>query len=241
MKNILILGCGRSGTSIFGEFFKHLKPYSYLSEPPFSSLLNWDYSKPLAVKVPREDAKLKADDGLSFPLDVLLSHFKEPYQIYWQVRHPLDTICSLKVGISKNWGHHPRPLDWESWLKEPLIKQCAHHWNYLNTIGFSRVKSLVKIKYFEDMLSDSLAFANLIAEEVGADVMQNKSAILKWANRVQDKNNKDFIEAETSRPYSTNDHKVKVGRWQENLTQEELDMALPIIQNTARTFGYKLP
>lgn len=239
MKNVLILGCGRSGTSIFGELFKHLEPYQYFSEPSFNLLLDWDYSQPLAVKVPREEAAFPPDKGLSFPLDTLLDYFKTP-QIYWQVRHPLDAICSLKVGISKNWGHHPQPHDWKEWLGEPLIKQCAYHWNYINTFGYERVKDFVKISKFETMLEDPFAFGLNICKELELQEKDYKKSIITWASRVQDTNNQNFVEAETSRPYSTNDHKVKVGRWQENMTQEEYDLVVPMIKSTAAKFGYNL-
>ncbi len=241
MQHVLILGCGRSGTSIFGELFQHLDAYTYHSEPPFKELIKWDYNKLLAVKVPREDAGLKPDAGLSFPLSVLMEHFAKPHQIFWQVRHPLDAIASLKVGISKNWGHHPQPKDWQQWLSQPLVKQCAHHWNYINTVGYSKVRDLVKITWFEDMLADPYQFALDLTKELGIDIETNRKALSTWAKRVQNTNNKHFIEAETSRPYSTKDHKVKVGRWKENLTKKEVDMVLPMIKKTAEEFGYDLP
>ncbi|MEM1136002.1 MAG: hypothetical protein AAGI07_09190, partial [Bacteroidota bacterium] len=240
MKNVLILGCGRSGTSIFGEFFKHLSSYNYYSEPDFSDMMYWDYSFPTAVKVPRESEGHLADVGLSFPLNKMLAIFADPKIFYWQVRHPLDTICSLKVGISKNWGHHPQPPDWEDWLRAPLIKQCAYHWNFINTIGFEQVKDLVKISKFEDMLANPKAFALKVCNDISVDPNGCMTEIEVWVKRVQNKNNQDFVEAETSRPYSTNDHKVKVGRWKENMTEEEYELVKPMIANTAAKFGYFL-
>ena len=101
--HVIILGCGRSGTSIFGELFEDLKPYKYYSEPYFDELLKSDFARPVAVKVPRESPGYPPTLGLSFPLDILLQKIPDPKIIYWQVRHPLDTICSLKVGISYRW------------------------------------------------------------------------------------------------------------------------------------------
>jgi hypothetical protein len=34
--NAVVLGCGRSGTSIFGELFEALPGFTYLSEPLLS-------------------------------------------------------------------------------------------------------------------------------------------------------------------------------------------------------------
>ena len=62
-----------------------------------------------------------------------------------------------------------------------------------------------------------------------------------WAERVQDTNNKNFVEAECSKPYSTQDHNKKVGRWRENMSLEEVIMALPLVQDGAANFNYRLP
>jgi len=70
-ENVLSLGCGRSGTSIFGELFNHLGTHTYCSEIDFDLYLNKDFSKPIAAKIPRENRKYQNTPGLSFPLDVL--------------------------------------------------------------------------------------------------------------------------------------------------------------------------
>lgn len=236
--HVLILGCGRSGTSIFGEFFQDLSAYTYYSEPPYADLKTYDYAKPIAIKVPTESKGYTPTTGLSFPLTDLLSTIPKPLKIFWQVRHPLDAICSLKVGIAKNWGHHPRPLDWQNWLDKPLLLQCAHHWNYLNTVGYEKVKNIASISTFESLILDTQKFAQDVCQLINIDPQTEEEAIQNWCNRVQNTNNKKFVEAMTSRAYSTNDHTVKVGRWKENMTVEERVLVLPMIEETARQFGY---
>jgi len=238
-KHILILGCGRSGTSIFGELFEHLPTYTYYSEPPFSTIFDFDYNHPIAIKVPKESAGFLPDSGLSFPLKALFKRIPTVH-VFWQVRHPLDTICSLKVGISKNWGHHPKPPDWKNWLSEPLVKRCAHHWNYLNSVGFQQVADVATLTRFEEMIQSPVAFAEKICQLLGVDTELYKNEIATWAKKVQNSNNKDFIEAETSRPYSTNDHSVRIGRWRENMTLEEKLIVTPLIQETASNFDYSI-
>ena len=239
-KHVLILGCGRSGTSIFGELFEHLPNYTYHSEPDFEAFLNLDFSTPVAAKVPRESPKYTPSSGLSFPLELLQEKLSDSIQYYWIVRHPLDTICSLKVGISRNWGHHPKPPDWQDWLSEPLVKQCAYHWNYLNTIGFEQVKNLVKIKYFEELILETDTFAQGICEDLALDKSTVQATLNSWTQGVQNANNSKFKEAKTSQAYSTNDHKVRVGRWKENLTESEVAMVWPMVEATAMQFGYLL-
>lgn len=240
LAHVLILGCGRSGTSIFGELFEHLPDYQYYSEPSYNTLKHLDFSTPIAIKVPKSHPDFPSTIGLSFPLEDLLQTIPPPIKWYWQVRHPLDTICSLRVGIARNWGHHPRPEDWKEWLARPLLEQCAHHWNYINTLGYEAVKDLVQIKHFEDMIDDALAFAEGIAQDIGANVHENQVALQNWANRVQNTNNKQFIEAQTSRAYSTKDHQVRVARWKENLSAAEVGKLVPMVKKPAERFGYML-
>jgi hypothetical protein len=239
--HVMVLGCGRSGTSIFGELFDHLSPFTYYSEPSYGELLELDFTHPIAVKVPRESPDYAPTVGLSFPLEHLLTASPGPWRFYWIVRHPLDTIASLKVGISKKWGHHPRPLDWKNWLDRPLIEQCAHHWNYINSVGFQQVKQLVRVMRFEEMLHDPALFAKTVCKETGLDPEQHELDLSSWAQRVQNTNNELFIEAKTSRPYSRSDHTVRIGRWKENLDTEDIERIIPLIAVTARHFGYDIP
>ncbi|MEM7369955.1 MAG: sulfotransferase domain-containing protein [Bacteroidota bacterium] len=237
--HVLILGCGRSGTSIFGELFEHLPSYSYLSEPAYEEIKQLDYSTPQAFKVPRESPAYPPSPGLSFPLEDLLVSIPRPLKIFWQLRHPLDTICSLRVGISRNWGHHPRPHDWQSWLSRPLLEQCAHHWNYLNTVGYQQIAPLATVCTFEQMIADPMAFATEICAKIGLAADSCQEELASWSKRVQNTNNQQFVEAETSKAYSTRDHKVRVERWKENLSPEQVRQISPMIEETARSFGYE--
>jgi hypothetical protein len=237
----VVLGCGRSGTSILGELFASLPGYTYHSEPPFEELAGYDYGAPVAIKVPKPAAAGGATPGLPFLVDELLAVVPEPRVIFWLVRHPLDAICSLRVGISQNWGHHPRPPDWESWLSAPLLRRCAHHWNHINSLGYERVRDRAKLHRFEDMIRDPLGFAQGICGQAGLDPAAFEVALRAWARRVQDGDNDDFEEAECSKSYSRPDHARKVGRWRENLSPAEVAELVPLVAETAARFGYRLP
>jgi hypothetical protein len=234
---VMVLGCGRSGTSIFGELFEGLAGYDYRSEPPFADVIAADFSRPQAFKVPRESEGFPARPGLSFPLDALFAAAPDA-RLFWIVRHPLDAICSLRVGIAKTWGHHPRPPDWQAWLDRPLLEQCAHHWAFLNTAGFAQVEDRAIVVRFEDMLDDPGAFAETVCAAVGVDPATQTEALNRWAARVQNSNNAAFVEARTSRGYSRADHSVRVARWRENLGSEEVELIWPIVADAAERFGY---
>ena len=240
IRHVLILGCGRSGTSIFGELFDQLNGYTYHCEPPFGELFGYDYSRPVAVKVPKECPDFPASPGLSFPLEELRCVIAAPLQIFWIVRHPLDAVCSLRVGIAQNWGHHPKPPDWRGWRTRPLIEQCAHHWNYINSEGYRQVREMAHVVRFEDMVREPELFARAICRDVGLDLAGPGSSIKQWASRVQDSNNERFVEAECSKNYSRPDHRVRIGRWKENLSQNDVRAVFAIVHETAAQFHYRL-
>ena len=239
--HVLILGCGRSGTSIFGELFEHIPGYIYYSEPPFEAVVELEFENAIAIKVPKESRRYPAPPGLSFPVDVMLAVLPEPRKLYWQVRHPLDAIASLRPGISNNWGHHPRPPDWQNWLQHPLVERCAHHWAYINTVGYQQVRHLVEVCHFESMLMDPIGFVQRICSDIGIHESRCATDLATWSDRVQDTNNEKFIEAKTSRSYSRPNHKKRIGRWRENLKPEDLNRVIPIVREAATTFGYDLP
>jgi hypothetical protein len=236
----MILGCGRSGTSIFGELFEGLGDYAYASEPPFEEVLAADFSRPTAFKVPRESPGHPARPGLSFPLAPYLARAPDA-QLFWIVRHPLDAICSLRVGIARNWGHHPRPPDWTAWLDRPLLEQCAHHWAFLNTAGYAQVRDRARLVRFESLIAAPLAFARDIAETVGLPPAAADPHLQRWAARVQDSNGPGFVEAVTSRGYSRPDHERRVERWRENLSLAEARALWPLVREAAEGFGYGEP
>lgn len=236
---VIILGCGRSGTSIFGELFDGLGSYTYKSEPAFRDVIDRPSDQAWAVKVPRESEEFPPDPGLSFPLAALLDSHPS-IKFFWIIRHPLDAVSSLKVGIGQNWRHHPRPPDWKNWLTKPLVEQCAHHWAHINAHGYERVRGLAKLVYFEDLIRDPHGFASEVCETLGIPRKENGVFLRRWAERVQDSNNAKFVEAMTSRSLSRPDHSVRVGRWRESLSVDEARAASSIVASVGRSFGYDI-
>ena len=93
---------------------------------------------------------------------------------------------------------------------------------------------------FEDLVRDSSKFSKDICEQLEIDPESHGLELKSWNRRVQNNNNEDFIEALTSRPYSTQDHHNKINRWKENLAKANLDIIVPMIRQTAAQFGYML-
>ncbi len=240
LANAVILGCGRSGTSIFGELFAAFPGFRYWSEPFLADLPAGGppAGGAWAVKVPRPAAHDDPPVGSSISRRALDTALPEPQVLFWQVRHPLDAICSLRVGIADDWGHHPRPPDWEDWLGRPLVERCAHHWATINGPGYDQVADRAVVNRFEDLIADPRGCAARTAARVGAD--PSGPAVTAWVDRVQDTDNERFIEAETSRRRSRPDHSRRVGRWRENLSAEEVAAVAPIVAAAAHRLGYVL-
>ncbi len=238
--NALILGCGRSGTSIFGELFAELGPFDYFEEPLVDDVPTGS-GRAIAVKVPRLPEGVAAPPGCALPDDALARTPPAPRTLFWQVRHPFDAVCSLRVGIADGWGHHPRPPDWQAWIDRPLVERCAHHWATINSSGYRQVADVAIVNHFEAMLRDPIAAARHATLAVGLDPDTVAEPIARWAHRVRDRTDSRFVEARMSRRRSRPDHTTRIDRWRENLTPEQREAIAPIVEDTARTFGYSLP
>jgi len=238
-RNVLILGCGRSGTSIFGELFEAIPSFEYLEEPYVDDIPHQS-DHAIAVKVPRLRGNVDAPPGCAMTDGLLARIPPEPRTVFWQVRHPYDAVCSLRPGIADGWGHHPRPPDWQEWQRRPLIQQCAHHWATINTFGYQQVADIAVVNRFEDMIRDPLTTAQRAARAVDIDPAQIPDALAAWAHRVRDKNDDRFVEARMSRHRSQRDHVRRVGRWRENLSAQERTQIRPIVAEAAANLGYCL-
>ena len=106
----MILGCGRSGTSIFGELFDALPGFEYRSEPLLAEIPAPADGRRVAVKVPTAAPGTTPPPGCPVPMDQLWAAVPAPRVVFWQVRHPLDAVCSLRVGIDAGWRTIRGPL-----------------------------------------------------------------------------------------------------------------------------------
>ncbi|MCB1039646.1 MAG: sulfotransferase domain-containing protein [Acidimicrobiales bacterium] len=230
-RDVLVLGCGRSGTSIFGELFESLPGYRYLSEPPVDVLRSSTGAPALATKVPHVPDAAAAQERVA----TMVGAMDDPIVI-WVVRHPLDAIASLRVGIADGWGHHPRPTDWEQWLDRPLVERCAHHWATVNTVEWESARRHIRrVQRYEAMVTDPECTAREVAALVGTSPDE---ATERWWRRVRDRDDEHYVEARTSRRRSRPDHTVRVGRWRENLSPADISAVAPIVAEAAALHGY---
>jgi len=242
--HVVILGCGRSGTSIFGELFEHLTPYRdrYHFEPHFDEVRALDFSSgPVAIKVPKLQPGHAMTPGLPFVLEELLELVPQPRVIFWQVRHPLDAVCSLRPGIMAGWKHNPKPADWVAWMGQPVILQCARHWQNINETGNLAVRDIATVTRYEDLVSDPRGFAEAVCRAIDLDAMAHAAEIEAWVATVGNTKSGSSYEAKRQVHWSRQDHTTRVARWRENLSSTEIAMIRPVIQRAAAIHGYELP
>jgi hypothetical protein len=241
-KHVVILGCGRGGTSMLGELFEALSCYRYFFHSDWDTVRDLDYSGgAVALKRPRAATGAPMTPGLPFVIEEFLKSIPEPRAFFWQVRHPLDSICSLRPGIEAGWWHSPKPPDWEEWLCRPLVERCAYHWAYVNGPGYEAIREFSVVNKYEDMIASPHNIALRICVEAGVDTNAYAGEIRRWAELVSNEKSDQSYEAKHQDRWSRLDHHVRVGRWRENLSSDEVRSVLPIVSKAAGNFAYELP
>jgi len=234
--DIVILGCGRSGTSILGELFEHLPSFNYFFEPYIIQIVaNYfqNRKKRIAVKVPKGGVFLTK--GLSCNMNLLKKNLKKNTKIIWIVRNPLDTICSLRPGIEKDWSHNPKPPNYKGLLDEPWHIKCSHHWKYINNVGFKSAKKYgdpLVVKY-EDLLNNTSKTVSEILEFIDSDYTTKD--LQEYISLISNKTEGSY-QAKLQKKWYKDNHKKRIGRYKENMSEKEVDEALEIVRNTSKNF-----
>lgn len=242
MKNVLVLGCARSGTSILGELFDHLPEYRALEFEPDVQWLS-RFARPCAVKNPalfrptEEEAIAVRSPGLPFELGAVRQELDDPDAL-WIVRHPLDAVASLRPGLADFWGHGPPPPDFPALFERPVIERCAAQWDWVNGAGFRSACVLrVMLVYYEDLVAQPVGTAARVCAFLGYRSLPRGA--VEWAATVSD--DVTHHQARHQSRWATADHARRVGRWRENLTDFEAMAAARLTQATAAFFGYDAP
>ena len=247
MQNVLILGCGRSGTSILGEFFEKAPGYRYLYQP---RLVPGTYAAALGEspgaiavnrpRVARESHESQLTPGLPFHWPTLWDAFPSPKVVIWIVRHPFDAVCSLRPGISSDWDHSPRPENWRSLQSAPWEEQCAHHWVNINLWGYDAVKSVARVLRYEDMVADPANSARTLISWIGLPEGAHARETETWITSVGNRKAPSVYEARFQDRWSELNHQFRVGRHRENLDDSQRELIRKLVEPVARKFGYDL-
>lgn len=171
MRNALVLGCARSGTSILGELFEVFPCYGYLFEPDVEwlgglggSLRPWAAKNPVTFALTEDQAISLRTPGLACDLAAVREVLDDP-AVIWIVRRPADAVASMLKGMGLEWGHGPRPDDWRVWAGAGPAAKAIRQWEWVNGPGHQGAKPDLLVRY-EDLVADPVS----IARQVGAVV-----------------------------------------------------------------------
>ena len=255
MKIAFITGSSRSGTSILGEMVAAHPDVSYVyEEEVWKKLVNENNgSHVVSVKDVTDQKKqklrswmncYKKDDKIIVEknprhiarLPLIKAIFPEA-KIIHIVRDGRDVACSLKTGLcGKTWAH-VKPPNWKKIEKnyEGIIR-CAHAWRETMEVAIKdlTIISHLKVRY-EDLLADPEKVAARVLRYLDLKPHTNVTTFCK---NIQNDMEDSYVAKHQTRWY-TNDHANRIGRWKENMTEEEQKEVEIILRPVLNHFGYK--
>jgi LPS sulfotransferase NodH len=255
----LIIGCARSGTSILGELLASHPLVDYLFEankiwesiapaPDGSHRLLADRSAPEVCRRMRRAflRQLRPGAGLvvekcprnALRIPFLRAVFPQARLIHI-IRDGRDTACSLVPGMASGQWLHLRPPGWQEIQdRHEGAVRCAVAWQTIVQIARADLKGSdhLEIRY-ERLVADPQGTADALLEYLR---LPQAPAVREFARRIQDHTARSYQARFQSQWYRA-DHEVRVGRWHENLSQEQQDTMHALIGPTLSQLGYEVP
>ena len=252
-----IIGCPRSGTSILGELLaEHPKVLYAFEHADWSNVMrdaNGSYRftadmKEYIPKVQKWYSKFAVHGRLlihKIPFGAVAVPFlKECFpdaKFIHIVRDGRDVVCSLLPILKQNpftLGRMFKPPSWKKFAKlEDNLLRCTYAWKEIVEIALDDLKDIphLQIRY-EDLVSDSFAISANIIFDLG----------LPWTPELADfcwkirNETKDSYEAKHQLNWTQRGvpHKVRIGRWRENLDAKQQETVNEILKPTLERLGY---
>jgi len=246
MKIAFITGSSRSGTSILGELvashpgvnyvfeehvWKKLELEQKVSQEKQKKLRNWMLcyrkgDKMIVEKNPRHIVKI--------PL--LKSIFPEA-KIIHIVRDGRDVACSLKSGLcGKTWAHVKPPRWKEIEQNYEGVVRCAWAWRETMEIA---IKDLAKVNHlqvkYEELVRDPEKIIRKIVKYLGLPMHLD---VVNFCKNIQNQTLGSYNAKHQSR-WSVGEHGTRIGRWKNDMTEEEKKEVELILRPILNHFGYK--
>ena len=154
------------------------------------------------------------------------------------VRDGRDVTCSLKRGMEDDlWSHHKPPC-WQNFKNKPILEKCAWLWNEtINIINKDKKivpkNDFLEIKY-EDLVREPEKTMRNVFEQFDIPFEKHQKEL---SEKVQD-NMQDSYHSKVSEKWTVKNHKKRVGRFRENLNNDELDLVESILGQNNKKYGY---
>ena len=155
------------------------------------------------------------------------------------VRDGRDVTCSLMGKQGSGYWAHIKPSGWEYWQDNHPKGPIKYAWQWNETIEIiNKEKSKLPERdfeeiHYEDLVSDPERVMKKVFEKFGIPFERFQMELSK---KVQNSMKNSYI-AGTSK-YITIDHSKRIGRFKENLTEDELVQVEKILGKNNAKYGY---
>ena len=253
MEIVFIVGCARSGTSIFGELFESHPNIMYVFEERiWRTLGEIDHHAVTPEDIPSKNMvklrkwmkmykrknKIVVEKNPRHIVRVpFIKHIFPDAKILHIVRDGRDVACSLKSGLcGKTWAH-VRPPRWREIERDyEGVIRCAHAYHDIMQYPMRDLENIehMQVKY-EDLVANPRDIAHQVFDYIGLPV---RPRVLAQADKIQDEMEGSYVAYHQRRWYKT-DHSKRIGRWKENMTEEEQVEVGKILKPVLEYYGYE--
>ena len=260
---VFLVGCARSGTSILGEVLDSHPRVKYLFEvnPIWKRLFGDRKDDRLAVMaaegreaiqqlqsevsdiiVGEPPGTILVDKNPKHTLRIaFLDQAFPACRVIHIIRDGRDTIASLMFrNRAREWGHLKIP-GWADLLSQyPEKNHCrsAHQWRDSVRIAREESKLLLPDRYlevrFEDLVLNSQAAVENVLNFVGLEMTDE---VKQATTKIQDETAGSYHAKRQVRHFVDN-HTRRVGRYNENLSAEQLREIMEICGDLMEELGY---
>jgi hypothetical protein len=258
---VFLVGCARSGTSILGEVMAVHPRITYLyevsaiwnrvlPERPDHRLTRADAAPEVVARLreelsarlmdPRRDLLVEKNPKHTLRIPFLDAAFPDCRVIHL-IRDGRDTVASLMFrNRGASWGHLKVP-GWEELLARYPVEnhiRCAYQWRDAVSIGRADGRALSPGRYhevrFESLVREPQSAVEEVMRFLELEPAAEVEAVLP---RIQDATRGSYHAQRQVRHYLDN-HRLRVGRFRENLTPEEVDQVMEVCGGLLRELGY---
>jgi LPS sulfotransferase NodH len=250
-----IIGCARSGTSILGEIIASHPSVKYIFEAHdvwetagkgendshrlTEVHVDQSVEKRLRewVETQIEQNKLLVEKNPRHTLRIpFIRRIFPEAKIIHIVRDGRDVACSMVPGCGGTEWNHLKPPGWQNfYAKYRGAIRCAHVWKEVVEIATKDLKGVdhLQIKY-EELVESPLSTAKKVFEYLQLDLGPE---VIEFC-RVVSNHTENSYQAKIQNQWFTNNHRLRIGRWKENLTGIEKMRINLILYSTLRRLGY---
>ncbi|UCD38063.1 MAG: sulfotransferase [Fidelibacterota bacterium] len=257
MRYAFLIGVARSGTSILGELIASHPEVKYIFEVhPIWELggegengshrLTELHAKPYVANWIRKWFSTQAEPGRLLLEKNPRNSLRVPYlnaifpagKIIHIVRDGRDAACSMVPGCGGEQWSHLKPPSWQQFFHQYQgVIRCAHAWREAISIALD---DLAKVDHLQVRYEDLVQTPADVAREVLAYLeLDANPEVDSFCNNIQN-STADSYHAGVQTMWYRENHSVRVQRYRENMTAEELRTVNTLLAPILQKLGYPL-